>query len=71
MKVSIITVVLNNMETIKDAILSVDSQDYNDIEHIVIDGKSKDGTRSVIDKYRDRLAIGYIRKGQRNLRCNE
>ena len=57
MKVSIITVVLNNKETVKDAILSVGSQDYNDIEHIVIDGKSMDGTRSVIDKYRDRLAV--------------
>ncbi len=57
MKVSIITVVLNNKETVKDAILSVGAQDYNDIEHIVIDGKSVDGTRSVIDKYRDRLAI--------------
>ncbi len=57
MKVSIITVVLNNKETVKDAILSVGSQDYNDIEHIVIDGKSMDGTQSVIDKYRDRLAI--------------
>ena len=57
MKVSIITVVLNNKETVKDAILSVGSQDYNDIEHIVIDGKSVDGTQSVIEKYRDRLAI--------------
>ena len=57
MKVSIITVVLNNKETIKDAILSVGSQDYNDIEHIVIDGKSMDGTQSVIDKYRDPLAV--------------
>ncbi len=57
MKVSIITVVLNNKETVKDAILSVGSQDYHDIEHIVIDGKSMDGTRSIIEKYRDRLAI--------------
>jgi glycosyltransferase involved in cell wall biosynthesis len=57
MKVSIITVVLNNKKTVKDAILSVGSQDYNDIEHIVIDGKSVDGTLSVLDKYRDRLAV--------------
>jgi glycosyltransferase involved in cell wall biosynthesis len=57
MKVSIITVVLNNKETVKDAILSVGTQDYHDVEHIVIDGKSMDGTQSVIDKYRDMLAI--------------
>jgi glycosyltransferase involved in cell wall biosynthesis len=57
MKVSIITVVLNNKETVKDAILSVDSQDYHDMEHIVIDGESVDGTQSVIDKYSDRIAV--------------
>jgi glycosyltransferase involved in cell wall biosynthesis len=57
MIVSIITVVLNNKETVKDAILSVGSQDYNEIEHIVIDGKSVDGTQTVIDKYSDRLAV--------------
>ena len=59
MKVSIITVVLNNKETIKDAILSIGSQDYDNIEHIIIDGGSTDGTQSVIDRYRDRGAI-YI-----------
>ena len=57
MTVSTITVVFNNKETVKDAILSVGSQDYIDIEHIVIDEKSMDGTQSVIDKYRDRFVI--------------
>jgi glycosyltransferase involved in cell wall biosynthesis len=57
MKVSIITVVLNNKKTVKDVIISVGSQDYNDIEHINIEGKSMDGIQSVIDKYRDRLAV--------------
>ena len=56
MKFSIITVVLNNIETIEDAILSVSTQDHRDIEHIIIDGGSTDGTLSVIDKYTDRLA---------------
>jgi hypothetical protein len=37
-------VVLNNKKTVKDAILSVGSQDSNDIEHINIEGKSMDGT---------------------------
>ena len=57
MKVSIITVVLNNKATFKDTILSIGSQDYNDIEHIIIDGGSSDGTQSIIDQYRDRRAI--------------
>jgi glycosyltransferase involved in cell wall biosynthesis len=56
LKFSIITVVLNNKETIKDTILSVSSQDHDDIEHIIIDGGSTDGTQAVIDEYRDRLA---------------
>jgi glycosyltransferase involved in cell wall biosynthesis len=56
-KVSIITVVLNNKETIKDAILSTGSQDYNNIEHIIIDGGSTDGTQSIIDRYKDRRTI--------------
>jgi len=56
MKVSIITVVRNNALTIEDAILSVASQSYNNIEHIVIDGASTDGTRAVIDKYRNKLS---------------
>lgn len=52
MKVSIITVVLNNKKTVKDALLSIGSQDYEDMEHIIIDGGSTDGTQSIIDKYK-------------------
>ena len=57
MKVSIITVVWNNKATIKNAMDSVLSQDYNDIEYIVIDGGSGDGTIDVIDKYRNKISI--------------
>lgn len=35
MKVSIITIVLNNIDTVKDSILSVDSQDYNDTGSVI------------------------------------
>lgn len=48
MKVSIITVVYNNCKTILDAINSVQSQSYNDIEYIIIDGNSTDGTLDII-----------------------
>ena len=51
MKVSIITVVLNNQDYIVDAIKSVKSQSYQDIEHIVVDGGSTDGTVAKIKKH--------------------
>jgi len=55
-KVSIITVVYNSIKTIEDAILSVASQTYPAIEHIIIDGASTDSTLSVISKHQDKLA---------------
>ena len=55
MKVSIITTVFNNKETIEDTILSVLSQSYPDIEYIVVDGGSTDGTLDVIKKYQERI----------------
>lgn len=51
MKVSIITVVYNNKVTVVDAIKSVLSQDYQNIEYIVIDGQSTDGTVEEIKPY--------------------
>lgn len=56
MKVSIITSVYNNKETIADAIESVLSQTYSDIEYIVVDGASKDGTVDVINQYSDKIS---------------
>lgn len=55
MKISIITVVYNNEKTIADAIESVMAQTYPDIEHIIVDGKSKDNTMQVVDRYREHL----------------
>jgi len=56
MKVSIITVCFNIAQTIEDTIKSVLSQDYEDIEHIVVDGASTDGTLDVIKKYKNNIA---------------
>lgn len=56
MKVSIITVCLNSVHTIEQAIKSVLNQSYKNIEYIVIDGASTDGTCDVIEKYREKLA---------------
>lgn len=51
MKVSIITVTLNSARYLADCIRSVQGQHYKNIEHIVIDGKSTDGTLGIIKKY--------------------
>lgn len=48
MRVSIITPVLNAATTVADCLLSVAAQTYKDIEHIVIDGGSSDGTQEII-----------------------
>ena len=56
MKISIITVVWNNVKTIKDTIDSVLSQTYKNIEYIVIDGGSTDGTLSLLESRRDQLS---------------
>lgn len=56
MKVSIITVVWNNKETIKDAIESVLNQTYLNIEYIVVDGASNDGTVEIIKNYENKIS---------------
>jgi len=56
MKVTIVTVVLNCADYIGDCIRSVISQDYEKLEHIVVDGGSTDGTLSVIDNYKAHIS---------------
>lgn len=56
MKVSIVTVCLNSVKTIEQTIQSVLNQTYKDIEYIVIDGGSRDGTCEIIEKYRSGIA---------------
>ena len=57
MKITIITVCFNSASHIEDAINSVASQDYKQIEHIVIDGDSKDGTQEILKKHEKKLAF--------------
>lgn len=52
---SIITVVKNSSDTIEDTIKSVINQSFNNIEYIVIDGNSKDGTLDKIKLYNEKI----------------
>ena len=54
MKVSVITAVFNGAKTIQDCIKSVSGQIYPNIEHIIIDGGSTDGTLEVIKRYTEK-----------------
>lgn len=56
MKVSIITVVRNNQTTIAHTIDSVLSQDYQEIEYIVVDGCSTDSTVKIIKSYGEKIS---------------
>jgi glycosyltransferase involved in cell wall biosynthesis len=56
MKISIVTVCLNSQDTLEKAINSVLSQDYPNIEYIVIDGGSTDNTLDVIAAHRNQIA---------------
>ena len=53
--ISIITVVYNRVKYLEQAILSVLNQTYNNIEYILIDGGSTDGTLEIIKKYDDQI----------------
>lgn len=54
MKVSIITATWNSAATLRDTLDSVLSQTYQDIEHIIVDGMSKDETMDIVRSYESR-----------------
>ena len=55
MKISIITICLNRHKVIRETIESVLSQNYNNIEYIVIDGGSSDGSLEIINSYSSKI----------------
>lgn len=55
MKITIITVCFNGANTIEDTIRSVVSQTHSDVEYILMDGASTDGTLDVVERHRDKF----------------
>lgn len=58
-RVSVITISYNSILGLKKTVQSVLSQDYTEIEHIIVDGNSIDGSKALINDYRDT----YLEKG--------
>ncbi len=54
-RISIITVVYNGVDSLEETIQSVVNQSYENIEYIVIDGGSSDGTIDIIKRYEDKI----------------
>lgn len=56
-KFSIITVTYNAENVLEDTIESVITQTYKNVEYIIIDGASTDGTLAIIEKYKERIRV--------------
>ena len=60
MKISVITICYNNLSGLKKTIESVINQSYKDIEYIIIDGGSEDGSVELIKQYQAKFPITHI-----------
>ncbi len=61
MKISIVTTVFNRKDSIERSLSSVHSQNYKNIEHIIVDGLSNDGTKEIISNFiKDKENIIFI-----------
>ena len=56
MKISVITVTYNAEEVLLRTLKSVEKQSFKNIEHLIIDGASKDGTLAIAEEYKQRVS---------------
>jgi glycosyltransferase involved in cell wall biosynthesis len=66
LRISVVTVVRNGAGTIEETLRSVQAQTYGDIEQIVVDGASTDGTLDIVERYRAKLA-GVVSEPDRGI----
>ena len=66
MKISIITITYNSAKTLPRALESVRSQTYGDIEHIIVDGASTDGTVELIKAYANPPSLERVKSSARS-----
>jgi glycosyltransferase involved in cell wall biosynthesis len=64
MKISLITITYNSASTLEDTILSVVNQSYKNIEYIIVDGGSTDGTQVIIEKYKSSIPVFISEKDE-------
>jgi glycosyltransferase involved in cell wall biosynthesis len=55
-RISIVTPSFNQGEFLEETLVSVAQQDYPNVEHLVVDGGSTDGSAAILERWRDRLA---------------
>ena len=67
MKVSIITATFNSASTIKSSLVSVLNQNYKNLEHLIIDGKSNDKTLEILNEFNDNKKIKVISEKDKGL----
>lgn len=65
-RISVITAVYNRVATIRDCIESVLQQDWPEVEYIIVDGNSSDGTDRIVAEYADRLGPS-VREADRGI----
>lgn len=57
---TIVTVVKDNIEGLKQTVASIEKQNYLNVEHVVVDGSSTDGTKEWLEEYKPRYSVKFI-----------